>query len=234
MLSNDPGGSGLAGDGGGRGRPLLATALALVAMPLLASVLERTLVDAAPAVGLVAADALELVVALDMRVVDLVLALRHPVLTKLMTSVTGLGSAVAAAVFVGVAAAAGWTRELRVAGVALLLTAVVVATLMALVSRPFPPQPVCTTAGGGVGANSFPSGHAAAVTVYALVARESRELPFGVVGAFAVLVAASRVYLGTHYASDTVVGVGIGIAAVLVARRLLGTERVGGLVERLT
>jgi len=231
VLWNDRDGDGTAGDGGGRGRPLVATAVALAAVPVLA--LEPIVVDAGPPVGLLVGDAVDWVVGVDMLVVDLVLAVRGPVLTKFLTSVTGLGSATAAAVFVGVAALAGWRREARVAGVALVLTGLVVASLMALVQRPFPPQPVCTTADQGLAAHSFPSGHAAAVTVYALVARESPDLPFGVVAVLAALVAASRVYLGTHYASDTVVGVAIGVAAVLAARRLLETDRVGGLAERL-
>jgi len=37
----------------------------------------------------------------------------------------------------------------------------------------------------------------------------------------AALVAVSRVYLGTHYLTDTVAGVGIGIAAFLLAAWLL-------------
>lgn len=178
--------------------------------------------------------ALEPVFAVDRAVVDVVLAVRGPLVTKVMTSVTGLGSAFAALVFVGLAFLAGWTRAGRVAAVALLVSGVVVVSLMALVQRPFPPQPVCTVDGPGLAAHSFPSGHAAAVTVYALVARDAPDLPTGVVGGVAALVAVSRIYLGTHYLSDTVVGVAIGIGAVLVARRLLDHDRVREFVERLT
>jgi undecaprenyl-diphosphatase len=119
-------------------------------------------------------------------------------------------------VLLGLCYLAGWRREVAVAAVSLSVAGVVVATLMALVQRPFPPQPVCVTDGSGV-PHSFPSGHAAAVTVYAMVSRRSETLPFGVVTAVAVAV--SRMYLGTHFLSDTVVGVAIGGAAVLVGRR---------------
>ena len=164
-----------------------------------------------------------LVPALDAATVDLVLvlALRSPLLTKLMTSVTGLGSASAAAVLLGLCYLAGWRREVRVAAPALLRSGVVVAALMALVGRPFPPHPVCVTSATGLVPHSFPLGHAAAVTVFALVARRSDALPAAPVAVVAVLVAFSRLYLGTHFVSDTAVGVGFGAASVLVARALL-------------
>ncbi|MFC6976875.1 phosphatase PAP2 family protein [Halomicroarcula sp. GCM10025709] len=164
------------------------------------------------------------ILALDAAMVDLVLAIRHPVVTKLMTSVTGLGSASAVVVFLGLCHVAGWRRELRVGAIAMLCSGVVVVSLMALVQRPFPPQPVCLTDGTGVAPHSFPSGHAAAVTVYALVARESTRLPGGVVAGLAALVAFSRIYLGTHYLSDTVVGVVIGVGAFLAATRALDRD----------
>lgn len=168
------------------------------------------------------------ILAFDRAVVEVVLAVRHPLVTKFLTSVTGLGSAAAAAVFLGVCHLAGWRRELRVGGVALAATGVVVASLMALVQRPFPPQPVCVTDGTGLQAHSFPSGHAAAVTVYAAAAVDSENLPAVPVALVALLVAVSRVYLGTHYASDTLFGVGVGALAYLGARRLLHSR---GVVE---
>ncbi|WP_227132690.1 phosphatase PAP2 family protein [Halorubellus salinus] len=206
--------------------PVLAFGLLLVASHDAVGVLAGT--------DQVLTAALEPVFAVDRGVVDVVLAVRGPLVTKVMTSATGLGSAFAALVFVGLSFLAGWTRAARVAAVALLISGVVVVSLMALVQRPFPPQPVCMVDGRGLAAHSFPSGHAAAVTVYALVARDAPDLPTGVVGGVAVLVAVSRIYLGTHYFSDTVVGVAIGVGAVLVARRLLDHHRVGDIVERLT
>lgn len=164
---------------------------------------------------------LDAVVTVDAWTIELIIELRHPVLTKFMTSVTGLGSATAAVVFLGVCYLAGWRRELAVGAVALSLAGVVVVALMWLVNRPFPPQPVCVTDGPGLAPHSFPSGHAAAVTIYALVSRRSEALPFGVVAGLAAVIAVSRVYLGTHFPSDTVAGVLIGGAAVLAGRRLL-------------
>lgn len=186
-----------------------------------------------PVLGQLLPELLAWILALDDAAVDLVLTLRHPVLTKFLTSLTGLGSAAAAAVFLGLCYLAGWDRELAVAGIALAVAGVVVASLMALVQRPFPPDPVCVTEGSGMVAHSFPSGHAAAVTIYAVVARESDVLPFGVTAVLAALVAFSRIYLGTHYLSDTTVGVVIGVGAVLLARRLLdGENRIGGAIRR--
>ena len=166
-------------------------------------------------------DLLDLLFSLDLRTAEAVAALRTPLATKVATSVTGLGSAAAAVVLLGLAYLAGWREEFLTAAVALSVTGVVVATLMGVVARPFPPQPVCDTGGAATVATSFPSGHAAAVTVYALVARRSETLPAGIVAGVAAVVAVSRVYLGTHYLTDTVAGVLIGVGAVLLARRLL-------------
>ena len=84
---------------------------------------------------------------------------------------------------------------------------------------------MCLTGGGSV-ATSFPSGHAAAATVYAAVARRSPRLPFAAVAVLATAVAVSRVYLGTHHLSDTVAGVAIGVVASLAAERPLASEAV--------
>lgn len=173
------------------------------------------------------------VLRVDAAVVELVLALRSPVLTKLMTSVTGLGSATAAVVFLALFSLAGWRRDLTVAALSLAVSGVVVVSLMTLIRRPFPPAPVCVTTGASLAPHSFPSGHAAAVTVFAVVARRSDHLPFGGVSALAAAVAVSRVYLGTHYLSDTLVGVGIGVGSVLLARALLARAPANGRLGRL-
>ncbi|WP_284438502.1 phosphatase PAP2 family protein [Haloarcula laminariae] len=179
------------------------------------------------------ADLLDALVQLDAVAMERIVALRSPLATKLLTSATGLGSATAALVFVGLCYLAGWDEEYRHALVALALSGAVVGTLMLTIQRPYPPQPVCLTEGSETVASSFPSGHAAAVTVYAMTARRSDVLPAGVVAALASAVAFSRVYLGTHYLTDTVVGVAIGIAAFLLAERLLARADVGALERRI-
>lgn len=179
------------------------------------------------------ADVLDFITWLDHQVVDLVLSLRHPLVTKVMASVTGLGSATAALVFLGVCYLAEWDEELYTSALALAITGLCVATMWATIQRPLPPGPVCMTGDANSVAASLPSGHAGAVTVYAMTARESSVLPFGVVTVLAGMVAVSRVYLGTHYASDTVVGVLIGVAAFYGATRLRRHPRIVQLTERL-
>lgn len=161
------------------------------------------------------AELLEFIVWLDDRIVELTLAVRSPLLTEMMTSVTGLGSATAALVFLSICYLAGWTDELRVATIALALSGIVVGTMMWAIQRPFPPGSVCVT--GETVATSLPSGHAATATIYAMTARRSSVLPFGAVAVLAVAVAVSRVYLGTHYFSDTLIGVVVGVGTFALA-----------------
>ena len=165
-----------------------------------------------------------LIIGLDHLAADLLVSIRDPAITKVMNSVTGLGSATAAAVVVGLFYLAEWHEEVATSVLALGLTGPVVLTLMGLVQRPFPPQPVCVTSGEMV-AHSFPSGHAAGVTVFALVAARSDRLPLAPTVALAAMVAVSRMYLGTHYLSDTIVGIGIGAAGFFVATRRLTDSR---------
>ncbi|MEK7265958.1 MAG: phosphatase PAP2 family protein [Pseudomonadota bacterium] len=82
--------------------------------------------------------------------------------------------------------------------------------------------------------NSFPSGHATSaaaiyLTIAALIARETKEravrnyVYFSAV-TLAILVGASRVYLGVHYPTDVIGGLSIGAfwaAIVLIAARRL-------------
>ncbi|WP_228842269.1 phosphatase PAP2 family protein [Halococcus agarilyticus] len=157
---------------------------------------------------------------MDRVVAEAIAELREPLVTKVMTSVTGLGSAAAALVFLGLFHLAGWDDELDVAMPALVLTGVVVGGLMLTVQRAFPPHPVCLRIGSEAATTSFPSGHAASVTVFALIARRSDTLATLPVAAVAALVAVSRIYLGTHYVSDTIAGVLIGVVAFLVAQRV--------------
>jgi len=157
----------------------------------------------------------------DRLAAEFVAAIRTPFLTETMTSMTGLGSVTAGVVFVGLFYLAGW-REEFVKSVVALAPRNRRLGLMTLVERPFPPNPVCLTEGGAGTTSSFPSGHSAAVTAYAGIAWHSDELPFAVAAGFAGLISFSRIYLGTHYLSDTIFGIGLGIAAVLFAEWFLG------------
>lgn len=172
-------------------------------------------------------DIIQSVMRLDANTMDLVVALRRPILTKVMNSVTGLGSASAALVYLGLFYLAEWREEFRVGLVSLAISGLIVGGLMITVQRPYPTQPVCLTGGAETVAHSFPSGHAAVAMIFAMLSRESDELPFLVVAIVAGTTAFSRFYLGTHYLSDTLVGVLIGAGSFLAAQRILATTAIG-------
>jgi len=161
---------------------------------------------------------IEFIVWIDEITMEVLVEHRGPGLTKLMTSVTGLGSAAASVVFLILFHLADWREEAVVTAVAVAITGVVVGALMATIARPFPAEPVCITESSESVATSFPSGHAAVVCAYAAMSRDSEHLPFVLVASLATLVSVSRVYLGTHYLSDTVAGIVIGIVAYLIAK----------------
>jgi len=96
-----------------------------------------------------------MIVGLDQFVVDVLVSIRDPAITKVMNSVTGLGSATAAAVIIGLLSLADSHEEVATAILSFGLAGPVVLTLMGLVQRPFPANPVCVTNGEMV-AHSFP------------------------------------------------------------------------------
>ncbi|MFZ4514962.1 MAG: phosphatase PAP2 family protein [Acidimicrobiia bacterium] len=67
--------------------------------------------------------------------------------------------------------------------------------------------------------SSFPSGHATAAFTAAVVLADARSAPFYF--GLAAAVAASRVYVRLHHASDVVAGAALGCVFGIVARRIL-------------
>jgi undecaprenyl-diphosphatase len=115
-----------------------------------------------------------------------------------------------------------WT-QLGIFVTALVLSELCIGPLKALAARARPPGPVVETS-----APAFPSGHAiaAAVTAFGLVVaflpRGRRRIVWGVVATFvAASMAWSRVYLGAHWASDTVAGACIGVGLAIGTEVLL-------------
>jgi membrane-associated phospholipid phosphatase len=108
-----------------------------------------------------------------------------------------------------------WT-QLAIFVTAVVLSELCIGPLKAWTDRARPPGRIIETSSA-----SFPSGHsiAAAVTAFGLVVaflpRGRRRVHWGIVATFvAASMAWSRVYLGAHWATDTIAGIcfGVGIA----------------------
>jgi undecaprenyl-diphosphatase len=103
--------------------------------------------------------------------------------------------------------------------VAVVLSEALIGPLKATYGRARPPGSLVATSGA-----SFPSGHsiAASVTVFAvviaLVPAGRRRVAWGLAAAFfALLMAASRAYLGAHWLSDAIAGLLLGTSCALLA-----------------
>jgi undecaprenyl-diphosphatase len=119
---------------------------------------------------------------------------------------------------------------------AVLLSEVLIGPVKAAYGRARPPGSLVATSGA-----SFPSGHAIAASVtvlaavIALVPAGWRRAAWGLAAAlFALLMAASRAYLGAHWLSDAVAGLLLGtscalLAAVAVDRAQRGWRRRHGI-----
>jgi membrane-associated phospholipid phosphatase len=102
---------------------------------------------------------------------------------------------------------------------AVLLSEILIGPVKGIYDRPRPPGSLVATSGA-----SFPSGHAiaASVTVFAaviaLVPPGRRRVVWGAAAAvFAILMAASRAYLGAHWLSDAIAGLLLGTTCALLA-----------------
>ena len=102
---------------------------------------------------------------------------------------------------------------------AVVLSEILIGPVKGIYDRPRPPGSLVATSGA-----SFPSGHAiaASVTVFAaviaLVPPGRRRIIWGAAAAvFAILMAASRAYLGAHWLSDAIAGLLLGTTCALLA-----------------
>ena len=101
---------------------------------------------------------------------------------------------------------------------AIVASEVLIGSLKGIYDRARPPGSLVATSGA-----SFPSGHAiaASVTVVAAVialvpAGRRRALWGAAAAAFSIVMGLSRAYLGAHWLSDAIAGIGLGTSCALV------------------
>ena len=147
----------------------------------------------------------------DNTVREIFLQLSHPLITYVMSGFSHLATLLI--VLVGITSLflieEKKTRWMKVIWLSFATTFVMTAVLKLIMGRE---RPIADFAGLGFLANAFPSAHAA--LAFALIPVLDREFPvlkwFWIT--FAVMVAASRLYLDVHYFSDVVWGALLGYA----------------------
>lgn len=159
---------------------------------------------------------------LDAEVRRRVEALRTPERDAFVRVATDLGSLFGVGVVAGSLAAAGRSRlAVRVA-----LSGATAWTL-AQATKPLLPRERPYQSDGAErlvvepAGTSWPSGHAAVAAAMAITLGEGRSGPLrAALGAVAVAVGISRVYVGVHHASDVVGGLGVGVLSARAVDRL--------------
>jgi undecaprenyl-diphosphatase len=164
--------------------------------------------------------------AFDLSVFESVSHLRSQALTDAAVFITQLGRTPVALLFSFVA----WCRSRTMAkhmATATLVGEAILQIVKLVIARPRPEGILALVSASGY---SFPSGHslvaaATYTTAAILICRElqrplQRILVVAAASLIIVLVAASRVYLGVHYASDAIGGIFLGTAwATILAQR---------------
>ncbi|MFB6076910.1 MAG: phosphatase PAP2 family protein [Candidatus Nanohaloarchaea archaeon] len=155
---------------------------------------------------------------LDMAVVDMFVALRHPVLTSVSLDLTSFGALPAVLAIFGVIYVEA-DRDLGLRGmIGATATAAIVLAVKLVVRRPAPPVEHLDHL---LFNSVFPSGHTA-TAFFAATYLSLRDLRTAPLFLLAAVVGLTRIYQGVHYPSDVIAGAAIGIAVALAARRLDG------------
>ena len=155
----------------------------------------------------------------DRPITDHVPGLRNPALTNMMLFASAFGDAVylwfmGPLILVALGVYRNW-RALAVYSAAFVLAPIIVRLIKGWVARPRPTVDLY----GGVEAFSFPSGHATNSTlIYGALALLAfmtlkgavRWSVVGLLSFLILLIAASRVYVGAHWPSDTLAGLALG------------------------
>lgn len=182
--------------------------------------------------------------AYDQVILDALVVRRSAAATVFFTVITTVSGPVVLPAVVAVGALAWGFREHQWRSAGLLVGAMVTATSLSvlikvLVGRERPAEDLWVVP-GGVTSASFPSGHTIGAATFLLVLgylawvrRPTRRTALSGVAAAVIgigLVATSRLYLGYHFATDTVAGMALALAVlgvVIIFDRHRAAEAVG-------
>ena len=164
----------------------------------------------------------------DDRVLRFVAAYRTPLLTKVALQATSLGSGVVLVLLVLVASSFLWLTRHRYSAYLLLASFVGSWILNTALKDVFErPRPEVVPHLAAVITSSFPSGHAmSSMAAYGAIAllltrlqrsRAARRTTWLLATIVILVIGASRIYLGVHYASDILGGYAAGLAWVAFA-----------------
>ena len=171
--------------------------------------------------------------AIEMQILKALESIRTPILDKIMQAFTFLGEET---VFMALAIVFFWCVD-KWQGYYLLTTGFIgtissqTMKLACRVPRPWVRDPsftVVESAQSGATGYSFPSGHTQGATCTFLgIARCTKQKALRWIGMIllVLIIGFSRMYLGAHYPSDVVVGLALGVAAVLIMHPILRRAR---------
>ncbi|WP_314991848.1 phosphatase PAP2 family protein [uncultured Gemella sp.] len=161
---------------------------------------------------------------LDNTIINFIQGLENPILTSIYLNTTNIAdmkqSAIITAIIVIILFASKFKRETLFLTLTMVTCGIVMAFIKTIFNRPRPNIHRLVE----LNSLSFPSGHSTSATILYLslalifikLTKKNTYIPIVVAIAGILFMVSSRIYLGVHYPTDTIAGMSLGSAIVLI------------------